>query len=168
MRTMSSTIGELDSFGAGVTEFTDAKRILTPDFLRKAARMPSNAEDVDRCIAHFLYGAPLSAFSEEANLFARKNVPDSTQRRLFNQFASALAEQLTNLSLKYIMGADSLDKDEALFYYNLAYLYGSIASSGKDYSWHSADSLGMERVVPRARIKNEKTEPSLKELMLYQ
>lgn len=159
MRTMSSTIGELDSFGAGETEFTDAKRILTPDFLRKAARMPSNAEDVDRCIAHFLYGAPLSAFSEEANLFARKNVPDSTQRRLFNQFASALAEQLTNLSLKYIMGADSLDKDEALFYYNLAYLYGSIASSGKDYSWHSADSLGMERTVPRARIKNEKTEP---------
>jgi hypothetical protein len=159
MRTMSSTIGELDSFGAGVTEFTDAKRILTPDFLRKAARTPTNAEDVDRCIAHFLYGAPLSAFSEEANLFARKNVPDSTQRRLFNQFASALAEQLTNLSLKYIMGADSLDKDEALFYYNLAYLYGSIASSGKDYSWHSADSLGMERVVPRARIKNEKTEP---------
>lgn len=159
MRTMSSTIGELDSFGASLAEFTDAKRILTPDFLRKAARMPSIAEDVDRCIAHFLYGAPLSAFSEEAGLFARRNVPDSTQRRHFNQFASALAEQLTNLSLSYIMGADSLDKDDALFYYNLAYLYGSIASSGKDYSWHSGDSLGMERTVPKARIKSEKTEP---------
>jgi hypothetical protein len=159
MRTMSSTIGELDSFGVGLPEFTDAKRILTPDFLRKAARMPSNAEDVDRCIAHFLYGAPLSAFSEEAGLFARRNVPDTTQRRLFNQFASALAEQLTNLSLSYIMGADSLDKDDALFYYNLAYLYGSIASSGKDYSWHSGDSLGMERVVPKVRIRSEKAEP---------
>ena len=159
MRTMSATIGELDSFGAGANEFSDAKRILRPYFLRGAARMPSNEEDVDRCIAHFLYGAPLSAFTEESNLFARRNVPDSTQRRLFNQFSSALAEQLTNLSLKYIMGADSLDKDDALFYYNLAYLYGSIASSGKDYSWHSGDSLGMERTVPKARIKSEKTEP---------
>ncbi|MBQ6198759.1 MAG: hypothetical protein IJK44_05970 [Bacteroidales bacterium] len=159
MRTMSSTIGEIDSFGAGLAEFSDAKRILIPDFLRKAARMPTNEEDTDRCIAHFLYGAPLSPFTEEAALFARRNVPDSTQRRLFNQFASALAEQLTNLSLKYITGADSLDRDEALFYYNLAYLYGSIASSGKDYSWHSGDSLGMERTVPRARIRSEKTEP---------
>lgn len=159
MRTMSSTIGELDSFGVGANEFSDAKRILRPYFLRKASRMPSNEEDIDRCIAHFLYGAPLSAFTEEANLFARRNVPDSTQQRLFNRFSSALAEQLTNLSLKYIMGADSLDKDDALFYYNLAYLYGSIASSGKDYSWHSGDSLGMERIVPKARIKSEKTEP---------
>ena len=159
MRTMSATIGELDSFGAGENEFSDAKRILRPYFLRRAARMPSNEEDVDRCIAHFLYGAPLSAFTEESNLFARRNVPDSIQRRHFNQFSSALAEQLTNLSLKYIVGADSLDKDDALFYYNLAYLYGSIASSGKDYSWHSGDSLGMERVVPKVRIKSEKTEP---------
>ncbi|MCR5407838.1 MAG: insulinase family protein [Bacteroidales bacterium] len=159
MRTMSSTIGELDSFGASLTEFSDAKRILRPFYLRGAARMPSNAEDVDRCIAHFLYGAPLSSFTEESNLFARRNVPDSVQRRHFNLFASALAEQLTNLSLKYIMGADSLDKDEALFYYNLAYLYGSIASSGKDYSWHSGDSLGMERIVPKSRIKSEKLEP---------
>lgn len=159
MRTISSTIGELDSFGVGADEFSDAKRILRPYFLRKASRMPSNEEDIDRCIAHFLYGAPLSAFTEEANLFARRNVPDSTQQRLFNRFSSALAEQLTNLSLVYTMGADSLDKDEALFYYNLAYLYGSIASSGKDYSWHSGDSLGMERMVPKVRIKSEKPEP---------
>ena len=159
MRTMSSTIGELDSFGAGDREFSDARRILKPYFLRGAAEMPSCREDVDRCIAHFLYGAPLSPFTEEASLFARRNVPDSVQQRLFNQFAGALTEQLTNLSLKYTMGADSLDKDDALFYYNLAYLYGSIASSGKDYSWHSGDSLGMERTVPKVRIKSEKPEP---------
>lgn len=159
MRTMSTTIGEMDSFGVSEAEFTDAKNILMPYFLRGAARTPSNSEDVERCIAHFLYGAPLSPFSEEATLFARKNVPDSVLQRHFNQFASALAEQLSNLSLKYTVGTDSLDKDEALFYYNLAYLYGSIASSGKDYSWHSGDSLGMDRDIPRVRIKTEKPEP---------
>ena len=159
MRTMSSTIGELDSFGATVEEFSDAKRILTPAYLRKAAELPSTEDDTDRCIAHFLYGAPLSPFAEEAHLFARKNVPDSVQTRHFNLFSAALAEQLSNLNLHFETGADSLDRDEALFYYNLAYLYGSIAPSGKEYSWHSADSLGLERDLPRARIKTEKTEP---------
>ena len=159
MRTMSSTIGELDSFGATVEEFADSKRILTPAYLRRAAELPSTEEDTDRCIAHFLYGAPLSPFSEEARLFARKNVPDSIQTRHFNLFSAALAEQLSNLSLHYVTASDSLDRDEALFYYNLAYLYGSIAPSGKEYSWHSADSLGLERDLPRARIKTEKTEP---------
>ena len=159
MRTISSTIGELDSFGATEREFTDAKRILTPEYMRKATSLPSVEEDVDRCIAHFLYGAPLSPFMEEATLFARKNVADSTQTRHFNMFSSALAEQLVNLSLSYTVGVDSLDKDDALFYYNLSYLFGSIASSGKDYSWHSADSLGMEMDVPRLRFKNEKVEP---------
>ena len=158
MRTMSSTIGELDSFGAKDNEFSDAKSILTPGFLRRAAATPSAQEDVDRCIAHFLYNAPLSPFSEEATLFARKNVADSVQARLFNRFAAALAEQLSNLSLVYTTSADSLDKDEALFYYNLAYLYGSIASSGKDYSWHSADSLGLERQTQKVLIRSEKTE----------
>ena len=159
MRTISSTIGELDSFGATVEEFTDAKRILTPAYLRRAAELPSTEEDTDRCIAHFLYGAPLSPFAEEARLFARKNVPDSIQTRHFNLFSAALAEQLSNLSLHFVTASDSLDRDEALFYYNLAYLYGSIAPSGKEYSWHSADSLGLERDLPRARIKTEKTEP---------
>ena len=159
MRTISSTIGELDSFGATVEEFADSKRILTPAYLRKAAQLPSSEEDTDRCIAHFLYGAPLSPFAEEARLFARKNVPDSIQTRHFNLFSAALAEQLSNLSLQYVTASDSLDRDEALFYYNLAYLYGSIAPSGKEYSWHSADSLGLERDLPRVRIKTEKTEP---------
>ena len=159
MRTMSSTIGELDSFGATVEEFTDAKRILTPAYLRRATELPSTEEDTDRCIAHFLYGAPLSPFAEEARLFARKNVPDSVQTRHFNLFSAALAEQLSNLDLHFVTASDSLDRDEALFYYNLAYLYGSIAPSGKEYSWHSADSLGLERDLPRVRIKTEKTEP---------
>ena len=159
MRTISSTIGELDSFGATVEEFADSKRILTPAYLRRAAELPSTEEDTDRCIAHFLYGAPLSPFAEEARLFARKNVPDSVQTRHFNLFSAALAEQLSNLSLQYVTASDSLDRDEALFYYNLAYLYGSIAPSGKEYSWHSADSLGLERDLPRARIRTEKAEP---------
>jgi len=158
MRTISSTLGELDAFGVGLEEFSEAKQTLLPAFIKDAAATPTREEDVDRCIAHFLYGAPLSTKKEDLTLFSRKNVADSTQNRLFNQFSSALLEQLSNLSLEYTV-ADTLDKDEALFYYNLAYLYGSISSSGKDYTWHAADTLGLEREIHRLRIKSEKAEP---------
>ena len=158
MRTVSSTLGELDSFGVREREFADAKQTLMPYFIKRAQAMPTREEDVDRCIAHFLYGAPLSPRTEDLTLFSRKNVADSTQTRHFNGFSSALLEQLSNLSLEYTV-ADSLDRDEALFYYNLAYLYGSISPSGKDYSWHSSDTLGLEKTAPKLRIKSERTEP---------
>ncbi len=158
MRTVSSTLAELDSFGVSEEEFADAKKTLQPSFLKKAKALPTREEDVDRCIAHFLYGSPLSPKTEDFTLFSRKNVADSTQTRILNQFSSALLEQLSNLSLEYTL-ADTLDKDEALFYYNLAYLYGSITPSGKDYTWHSSDTLGMEPTVSKVRIKNEKAEP---------
>ena len=158
MRTVSSTLAELDSFGVSESEFSDAKNTLLPSFMKRAKATPSREEDVDRCISHFLYGSPLSPRTEDLTLFSRKNVADSTQTRLFNRFSSALLEQLSNLSLEYTL-ADTLDKDEALFYYNLAYLYGSITPSGKDYTWHSKDTLGMERSTPRIRLKSEKAEP---------
>ena len=158
MRTISSTLAELDSFGVSETEFADAKSTLLPSFIKRAKATPSREEDVDRCISHFLYGSPLSPRTEDLTLFSRKNVADSTQARLFNRFSSALLEQLSNLSLEYTL-ADTLDRDEALFYYNLAYLYGSITPSGKDYTWHSRDTLGMERTAPRVRLRSEKAEP---------
>ena len=158
MRTISSTLAELDSFGVSETEFADAKSTLLPSFIKRAKATPSREEDVDRCISHFLYGSPLSPRTEDLTLFSRKNVADSTQARLFNRFSSALLEQLSNLSLEYTL-ADTLDRDEALFYYNLAYLYGSITPSGKDYTWHSRDTLGMERTAPKVRLRSEKAEP---------
>ena len=159
MRTIAATLGEMDAFGIGEREFADARNILRPPYTKRASATPSIQEDVDRCIAHFLYGAPLCPRSEDLILLTRKNVPDSTQTRYLSNFSSALLEQLANLSLEYTVGADSLDRDAALFYYNLSYLYGSIAFSDRDYSWHSRDTLGLERQASRLKIKGERTEP---------
>ena len=62
-------------------------------------------------------------------------MPDSTETRLFNQFSSSLLNQLSNLTLEYRARLDTLDEDNALFQYNLAYLYGSTFKESKDYSW---------------------------------
>ena len=159
MRVVSSTLAELDAKGASALEFADAKKVLTPSLRGRAATSPSLDDDVRRCTANFLYGAHLAPYSESMRYFSRKNLADSTETRFFNQFADALLGQLENLTLEFTGAPDSLDKDQALFDYNLAYLYGSVIPSGKEYSWHSADSSKLQVSCPKVKIKAEKPEP---------
>ena len=159
MRVLACTLGEMDGFGVAVDEFADAKQVLAPGLRRKAAATLSQEEYVDRCIAHFLYGAQLAPYSESLHLFSRKNVADSVETRLFNSYTSAMLEGLENFTLEYTGAPDSLDLDDALFYYNLSYLYGSVVRSGKDYSWHSADTSAFTGGGAKVKIKTEKTEP---------
>ena len=158
MRVMSNTIAEMEATGVGTEEYAEAKKVLMPAIYRKSVDTPAPGSLVNRCIAHFLYGANLAPYEETVRLFSRKNVSDSVETRLFNRFADALLEQLTNLTLEYRQAPDSLDKDEELFYYNLSYLYGSVVKSGNDYRWHGADTLGMQTKCKKVRIKNERRE----------
>ena len=158
MRVLSSTLAQMDAFGVKTDEFMEAKQVLMPRIHEKAASAPEPGELVSRCIAHFLYGANLAPYSETVRLFSRKNLPDSTETRLFNNFSSALLEQLSNLNLEYTQAPDTLDKDDELFYYNLSYLYGSVIDSGNDYSWQGSDTLGFNVTCPKVQIKSEKKE----------
>ena len=158
MKIVSGTLAGLDGFGVTEREFTDAKKTMMSDMVRRGSESLSNGKYVDRCVAHFLYGANLAPYSEETKLFARKNVADSTETRLFNQFTTSLLSQLSNLTLEYRARLDSLDEDEALFQYNLAYLYGSTFKEAKDFSWQR-DTSGLEVSCPRVRIKDTRPEP---------
>ena len=158
MKIVSGTLAGLDGFGVPVAEFSDAKKVMMAGMVSRGNEVLSNRKYVDRCVAHFLYGANLAPYSEETRLFARKNVPDSTETRLFNQFSNSLLSQLSNLTLEYRARLDSLDEDNALFQYNLAYLYGSTFKEAKDYSWQR-DTSSLEVDCPRVRLKETKPEP---------
>ena len=158
MKIVSGTLAGLDGFGVPVEEFTDAKKVMMADMLARGNERLSNRKYVDRCTAHFLYGANLAPYSEETRLFARKNVPDSTETRLFNQFATSLLSQLSNLTLEYRARLDTLDEDNTLFQYNLAYLYGSTFKESKNFAWQR-DTSGLEVNCPRTKIKDTKAEP---------
>ena len=158
MKIVSGTLAGLDGFGIPVEEFIDAKQVMMAEMLPRGSTPLTNRQYVDRCVSHFLYGANLAPYSEETRLFARKSLPDSTETRLFNQFATSLLSQLSNLTLEYRANLDSLDEDNALFQYNLAYLYGSTFKEAKDYSWQR-DTSGLEVECPRIRLKETKPEP---------
>ena len=159
MRVIATTLGEMDSYGVGTREFTEAKQVLAPRLRREASATPAPAGYIDRCVANFLYGAQLAPQGESLRYFSRKNVADSTETRLFNRFTGALLSRLSNFTLEYTGAPDSLDHDDALFYYNLAYLYGSVAQSSKDYSWHSADTAALQTGGAKVKIRSEKAEP---------
>jgi len=158
MKIVSGTLAGLDGFGVPEVEFRDAKNVMMAEMVRRGSASLSNRQWVDRCAAHFLYGANLAPYSEETRLFARKNVPDSTETRLFNQFTNSLLSQLSNLTLEYRAKLDTLDEDNALFQYNLAYLYGSTFREAKDYAWQR-DTSGLEVDCPRVKLKETKPEP---------
>lgn len=157
---VSATLSEMDAFGVSPQEFADAKKVILPLIEGKAAEVPSQAAYADRCVSNFLFGAHLAPFSETARLFSRKKVTDEVEARFLNQYSAAVLEGLNNLELCYTAAPDSLDDNAFLFQYNLAWLYASLAPSGRDYRWSQADSLVQFRIqVPRAKISKEKPEP---------
>ena len=158
MRVVSSTFSALAETGVDEAEFDDARRVMLPEMISLGERKPSNRDDVDRCVANFLYGASLAPFSEETRLFSRKNVADSVSLTLFNSFAAVIPRQLENLTLTYAVN-DTLDMDQELFQYNLAYLLGGVDPPRKDYTWRYADTLGLAAVCPKTKITKTKAEP---------
>ena len=158
MKTVSRTLAGLDGFGVPVEEFTDAKKAMRSGMLLRGNTPLTNGKYVERCAAHFLYGANLAPYSEELRLFARKSVPDTTETRLFNQFATSLLSQLSNLTLEYRAALDTLDEDNALFQYNLAYLYGSTFRESRSYAWQR-DTTGLEANARRTKIRDTREEP---------
>ena len=155
---LAATLAEADAFGMSAEEFSDGKRVLRPRILRQASEVPSQQDWTERCVANFLYDANLAPFSETARLFARKRVSEAAEARFLNNFTSAVLEQLSNLDLKWTAAPDSLDDNDILFRYNLSWLYASLAPSGKEYRWRVADSTGLVRQAPRAKISKEKPE----------
>ena len=155
LRLMARTLATIDAKGVSVQEFTDAKEVIRPGLLQQAAVAHDN---VDRCIANFLFGANLAPASESVRLFARKNIPEETETRLFNKYASALLAGENNLALT-LSAPDTLDPAEALLVYNANYNNAMDVPSEGDYIWHRADTAGLDFQTPKVRIQKEKADP---------
>ncbi|MBQ9411104.1 MAG: hypothetical protein IJU21_05800 [Bacteroidales bacterium] len=154
LRVMARTLASIDATGVSVKEFTDAKEVLRPGLLRDASAME---DKIAPCIANFLFGANLAPAGERVRLFARKNVPEETETRLFNKFASALLAGEDNLTLE-LSARDTLDPAQALMVYTANYKNGLAVPYEADYTWHGADSAALDHTPPKVKIKKEKQE----------
>ena len=159
VKAIATVLSSIGTYGPEKVEFSDAKNILFADMKRLASAPLSNGEYVDKCIASFLFDAPLSHFEEEEKLFAGKMVSDTTDRGFFNGIAKALLDDPRNAFIEYAAPLDSLDESELLFDYNLACLLASTMPSGGTYVEIGSDTTSLKSKFPKVKIKSEKPDP---------
>ena len=155
LRVMARTLASIDARGVGTQEFTEAKEVIHPRLLAAAA---AREDWVEHCISNFLFGANLAPAGEKVRLFARKNIPEETEARLFGKFASALLAGENNLTLN-LAARDTLDPAEALLVYNANYNNAVAVPSEADYTWHQGDTSGLNFLMSKVRIQKEKKDP---------
>lgn len=159
MKAIATVLSSIGTYGPVPGEFADAKSILSADMKRLSNARLTNGEYVDKCIASFLFDAPLSHFSEEEKLFAGKMVSDTTDRGFFSGIAKALMDDPRNAFIEYAAPLDSLDESELLFEYNLACLLASTMPSSGEYVETRSDTTFLNAKFPKVKIKSEKPDP---------
>lgn len=159
MKAIATVLSSIGTYGPVSGEFADAKSILHADMKRLANASLTNGEYVDKCIASFLFDAPLSHFEEEEKLFAGKMVSDTTDRGFFSGIAKALMDDPRNAFIEYAAPLDSLDESELLFEYNLACLLASTMPSNGNYVDTRNDTTSLNVKFPKVKIKSEKPDP---------
>lgn len=90
---LKTELNRLYTFGVDEIEYTYARDAYKFKWLSDArSLLRSNSAYVDRCMSSFLYGASLSPEQDKIK-FAYRVLPDSTQTRLFNNYAEQLLSQ---------------------------------------------------------------------------
>lgn len=159
MKAVAGVLASFEAFGALPDEFREMKRALDSDMVRRGNARLSNREYADRCVAAFLFGSDLAPYSEETKLFSGKMLSDTTDLRLFNRIAGAVFDQSRNLTIELAAPRDSVDENQVLFDYNLAYLLGSTLAPDEGFAWHRGDTLGLPDRFPKVKLKSEKPDP---------
>lgn len=107
---LSAVMSSLDRGQATVEELQKVRsRYL--DMMQEEDRKPlkRNSDYVDRCVSAFLYNATLASQKEKLAFHSSRNLPDTTELRLFNGIASAMLDPVRNFTLHYSNGLSCSD-----------------------------------------------------------
>ena len=157
---VASVLSCLEKEGITRGELEDARAAMAPAMALTVSAPLSNREWALRCVRNFRYGTHLAPFSEEYRLFGRKALEGDVYKGLLNNYSQALLDYARNLTLSLETSRDTLDYGTSLSSYMLDYLQARIdGSGGREYSWHSADTLSLNVAATKIRIRSERTEP---------
>lgn len=155
---LSDVVSKTD---AGNTSHHDLARMKQrcTDAVHAAADKPirNNSDYVDKCITAFLYNGSLSNLKTKMNFLSSRQLPDTTELRLFNNISSALLDPEKNLTVRYAAMADP-DSVKAVF--DSVWYQPETVSDRRRYSVE--DIPQSETLVPKLKIKSTKTDPMSK------
>ena len=100
LTTLAGTFATIRSGNTALWEIRLARRKgLDSLFGLSANPLKSNSESVERCIKAFLYNSSLASYKEMYNFYTSRNIPDTTELRLFNNVAKALVSDMNNMTV---------------------------------------------------------------------
>ena len=100
LTTLAGTFATIRSGNTALWEIRLARRKgLDSLFGLSVNPLRSNAETTERCIRAFLRNSPLASYKEIYNFYTSRNIPDTTELRLFNNVAKALVSDMNNMTV---------------------------------------------------------------------
>ena len=152
-RTVSAVLSSIKAGGVSAQEYADARASYSSLRVRRGAEtLLSNEYYIERCVAAFLRGADLSSPSDVVSYFSKRSIADTTELRLFNNYASALLDRDRNLSLQFSTDSVFFTASNALAEFR--YAWDNPRNGGPQLS-SGRDSLGLNDHVSKIRIKSE-------------
>jgi len=156
-RQLASVLSGLDRDGAAMDEFQDAKERLVSEAKRhEGGRRLSDAEYLDKCIAHYLYGTHLASEATLNHFIVSRRLSDDRELELFNGFTTALLDSARNLTLRFDIPDRGLDPDGLLGSFNHGW---SAPAPAGTYKTDFGDTLSLYQPKAKVRLRGDAAEP---------
>ena len=157
VETLADVFANLDVAGISEAELKDARDQYTATLGKTAfSATVSNADYLDKCAAHYLYGTDLSPKSAAKDFLAKRQLPASTGTEIFNQFLSALLDKEENLTLSVDAPGVPFQPEEIDALFQSAW---SRPQQRMFYRPHFSDTLALAGPSGRVKMKLESAEP---------
>ena len=153
---ISSTLSDLGVNGVGTEEYRTSRASV----LSILSTPQDNGGLVRQCIASYLYGGDLSSRQEKARFFASRNMSESAERELFNNYASALLGDVGNASVEWRSNGSDYDDWEYEMVFKTT--WDGVSMLDKPVSqWtvSTADTTGFWDEKNKSKLKSVTTEP---------
>lgn len=152
LSTIAHALGTIDRYGVNELEYLYAKKqyILSLEKTNEG-KSRSNTASLERCIASFLYNAPLSSLEDEYRFITNRVVKDDVELKLLNQISTALLDKDKNLYVELSTNRQDLGVEDFKCIFELAW--------NEDFrfdfkKWYGADfSVEPIPLKPRPKVK---------------
>ena len=159
VQALSEVLSSLDAKSTSVEEYAFARDEFLTSIAKTAAKKTTNKEWMDRCIAAYLYGAPLATTATRAEFFAQQRLPVDRVLPLFNDFVSALLDPSKNVALRCAAPAYSVDAAELRTVFTVAWRMANVEGSIPTFIQNYGDSTKLATPKTKVKLKKEAAEP---------
>ncbi len=148
----------MSGIDAGCTSYRDLARMkqICTDAVHEAVNKPirNNSDYVSKCISAYLYNGSLSSLKTKMDFLSSRQLPDSTELRLFNGISSALLDSQRNLTLRYSVMADP---DSVRTVFDSVW---NLPKKPEDRPVYTVDDIPESvNLVPKLKVKSVRNDP---------